>query len=394
VNNAKLRVLHVLHELQRSGAEMNLLQAAGEWSRRGFTLDILAIASEVGPLAPRLREVGYAVHHLPLRSVKRFIPETDFCSEFIALCRKNRYDIVHIHPEHAYYLIATLCKMAGIKTIVRSVHNVYPYGRALRLRKTLERYYTRLLSVRFGFVSPSVGNAERRDFSNDGVVIRNWFDTEHFRPPSAEERAAKRHDAGFSEDDFVIVSVGNCNDAKNHTGLIRALGMIASKIDFFYLHVGREETGYGERKLAEELGIASRVRFVGQTDDPRGYLWAADLFVMPSLWEGLGIAALEAAATELPLILADVAGLRDVAKELKWSELVPPTPEGLARSILRLFNADSANLKEHAREDSAMVRDLFSPSRGVQILIRDLYQLNDGAPDSSFANEEALCKSR
>jgi glycosyltransferase involved in cell wall biosynthesis len=394
VNKVNLRVLHVLHELQRSGAEMNLLLAAGEWSRRGFALDILATAPEVGPLAARLSAVGYAVHHLPLRSAKRFIPETDFCSKFITLCRKNNYDIVHIHPEHAYYLIATLCKMAGIETIVRSVHNVYPYGRALRLRKTLERYYTRLLGVRFGFVSPSVGNAEFRDFKNDGVVIRNWFDTEHFRPPSAEERAATRRDGGVSKDDFVIVSVGNCNAAKNHAALLRALGIIASKIDFLYLHVGREEPGYGERKLAEELGIASRVRFVGQTDDPRSYLWAADVFVMPSLWEGLGIAALEAAATELPLILADVAGLRDVGKELKWSELLPPTPEALASGILKLFKADSANLKEHAREDSALVRDLFSPSRGVQLLIRDLYQLEDASPDSSFANEEALCKSR
>jgi hypothetical protein len=94
------------------------------------------------------------------------------------------------------------------------------------------------------------------------------------------------------------------------------------------------------------------------------------------------------------LILADVAGLRDVGKALKWSELVPPTPEGLARGILKLFNADSVNLKEHAREDGALVRDLFSPSGGVQILIRDLYQLPSSAPDSSVARQEALCKSR
>jgi len=77
-------------------------------------------------------------------------------------------------------------------------------------RKTLERYYTRLLGVRFGFVSPSVGSAELQDFRNNGVIIRNWFDTGHFRPPSAEERAAARRDGGFSEMDFVIVSVGNC----------------------------------------------------------------------------------------------------------------------------------------------------------------------------------------
>jgi glycosyltransferase involved in cell wall biosynthesis len=394
MNNGGLKVLHVLHELQHSGAEMNLLQASGEWSRHGFKLDILAIASEIGPFAPRLREVGYTVHHLPLRSTMRFIPETGFCAKFISLCRKNRYDIVHIHSEHAYYLIATLCKMARIKTVVRSVHNVYPYGKSLRLRKTFERYYTRLLGVRFGFVSPSVSNAELRDFRNDGVLIRNWFDTEHFRPPSAEERAANRAGCGCSDNDFVIVTVGNCNAAKNHTALLRALAIIASKINFLYLHVGREETGHREQKLAEELGIAPRVRFVGQIDDPRRYLWSADLFVMPSLWEGLGIAALEAAATELPLLLANVAGLSDIGRELKWTQLVKPTPENLARCILKTFNADSAELKEQAREDSVLARDRFAPSQGVQLLINNLYQVDKIGPNSLIADEEARCKSR
>jgi glycosyltransferase involved in cell wall biosynthesis len=394
VNNGRVKVLHVLHELQRSGAELNLLQAAAEWSCRGFQLDILAIAPDIGPLAASLREVGYAVHHLPLRSGKRFIPNAKCGSQFITLCRKHRYDIVHIHSEHAYYLIATLCKIAGIKTVVRSVHNVYPYGSFLKCRKTLERYYTRLLGVRFGFVSPSVRNAELRDFRNSGVVIRNWFDTEHFRPPSSEERAATRRDAGFSEDDFVIVSVGNCNSAKNHTALIRAVAMIGSEINFRYLHVGREEAGHSERKLVEELGIAARVHFAGQSDDPRPYLWAGDVFVMPSLWEGLGIAGLEAAGTELPLILADVPGLRDVAKELKWSELLAPTPENLARGILAIFEANSASLKDRTRKNSDLARDLFSPSRGVQSLIRDLYHLDGSIPGSSFGNEQALCKSQ
>ncbi len=394
MRKAELKVLHVLHELQRSGAEVNLLQAAAQWRQRGFKLDLLATAVETGPLADKLRDVGYTVHHLPLRSAQRFIPAKDFCSQFLKLCHANRYDVVHIHTEQAYYLIATLCKIARIRTVVRSVHNVYPYGGCLRLRKTLERFYTRVLGVRFGFVSPSVHRAEMRDFRNDGVVIRNWFDSEHFRPPSPEERAAQRRDAGFSDDDFVVVSVGNCNLAKNHEALLRALGMIASQVNVRYLHVGREEASNSERKLAEELGIAPRVSFVGQADDPRPYLWAADIFVMPSLWEGLGIAALEAASTELPLVLADVAGLRDVGKELKWSEPVPPTPEGLAGGILRLRNTDSADLKEHAREDGALVRELFSPSRGVQLLIRDLYQLDGSVLDSSFVNQETLCKSR
>lgn len=371
----KLKVLHVLHSLQRSGAEMNLLQSVYEWQRLGFSLDVLATATEIGPLADSFRDAGYGVYHYPLRSNRRFVPSSGFCTAFINLCRKNRYDIVHIHTEQAYFLLATLSKLAATKTVVRSVHNAFSFKGLLRARKQIERAYARSLSVRFGFVSPSVRSVEIQQFKNPGVLIQNWFDVEHFRPPTIEERAAARKSAGFSDHDFVIMSLGNCNHAKNHSAAIRALGILPSDLNISYLHVGREDSNLQERKLVGELGLTQKVRFVGQANDPRPYFWAADLFVMSSLWEGLGIAALEAAGTALPLILTDVDGLRDVASQMKWTVLVPPTPEALSSAIFNMYQSDRQQLELHALEDSKRARTHFSPSEGVRLLIDNLYQI-------------------
>jgi glycosyltransferase involved in cell wall biosynthesis len=96
---------------------------------------------------------------------------------------------------------------------------------------------------------------------------------------------------------------------------------------------------------------------------------------MPSLWEGLGVSALEAAGTGLPLILANVDGLRDVATAATGSYLVTPTPEALSSAILAICNSDRQQTELQALEDSRRVRSSFSPSAGVRSLINSLYQI-------------------
>src|SRR5690606_29729409 len=112
-----------------------------------------------------------------------------------------------------------------------------------------------------------------------------------FVPTQPDEWSSLRRMRGIEESTFVIISVGNCSHVKNHALLIEALASLRGRLDFHYLHVGMEELGYPERRLSDELGIADRVTFLGYVDDVLPYLRLADLFVMPSLYEGLGNAA-------------------------------------------------------------------------------------------------------
>jgi glycosyltransferase involved in cell wall biosynthesis len=101
---------------------------------------------------------------------------------------------------------------------------------------------------------------------------------------------------------------------KNHDAIFKALANVSHDLNFRYLHIGEEESGQPEREIAKELGIYDRVEFLGFITDVLPALHAADLFIMPSLREGFGIAALEAMGSGVSVLLAESPGLKDFAE--------------------------------------------------------------------------------
>jgi glycosyltransferase involved in cell wall biosynthesis len=386
------RVLHVMGSLERSGMEMMLLSSSGQWRRAGYSCDVLATKREIGPIAEQMKTAGYGVFHIPFRSTRRYLPNRRLIPEFFRLCRKNRYDIVHIHTEAATPMFAILAKLAGVRNIVLSVHNTFLFDGALRTRKKLERLLIRILGGRYGMVSAAVMECERQRFSNPGVRLWNWLDTEYFRPPSSEERQSARQTLGCTEDQFVLLSVANCNYAKNHSALLRALLRVGQSVSVLYLHVGQEDPEKSELLLAKRLGLENKVRFLGSQPDPRLFFWAADVFVMPSLHEGLAISPLEAIASGCPAVLTEVSGLKEIATETKWTISVRPDEESIAGGLLRLAGIPAETQRSRALEDSTRIRGQFSMERGVQVMIESLYAVSSGAgvPLMHSANQELL----
>jgi glycosyltransferase involved in cell wall biosynthesis len=367
------RVLHVMGSLERSGMEMMLMSSSEQWRLTGYSCDVLATRREIGPLAEQMRIAGYGVIHIPFRSTKRYLPSRRLIPEFFRLCKKNRYDIVHIHTEAATPIFAILAKLAGAKSIVLSVHNTFLFDGMLRIRKKLERMFIRALGGSYGMVSDAVMECEQKRFHNPGIRLWNWLDNEYFRPPSAEERQAARQSLGCAEDQFVLVSVNNCNHIKNHSALLRALPQVKQAVSLLYLHVGKEEPGRPELLLTERIGLENEVRFMESRPDPRLFFWAADVFVMPSLYEGLGNSALEAIASGCPAVLSDVSGLKEIANETKWAISVTPDEESIAAGLLHMAGIPAQTRRVRALEDSARIRERFSMKRGVRVMIENLY---------------------
>jgi glycosyltransferase involved in cell wall biosynthesis len=367
------RVLHVMHSLERSGMETMLLCSYDEWTRLGFHCDVLATADTIGPVAEQMRASGYGLCHIPFRSGQSYLPRAEFVREFYALCRTG-YDVVHVHTEIAPPVVAVLAKLAGVERIAVTPHNVFQFSGALRARKYCERALVRLLGGIYGMISEGVVACEWDRYRNRGVRIWNWIDTAHFRPPTGEERAVARETLGIRNDQFVTLSVGNCNYAKNHGAILRAMTMLPASLNLLHLHVGREEVGYPERRLAAELGIENGVRFLGSQVDPLPSLWAADAFLMPSHNEGLGLSAIEAVATGLLLACSDVQGLKDVAAETKWTILTSPSADSVAEAIMRLTAMPATQRHQNALEDSCRIRERFAVESGVRSITDGLYR--------------------
>jgi glycosyltransferase involved in cell wall biosynthesis len=151
------------------------------------------------------------------------------------------------------------------------------------------------------------------------VVISNGVDTEQWLP-DANVRASLRDELGY-KDEFLWFAAGRLEPVKDYETMLRAFAQTPEAGRLAIAGSGPLE---GElKKLAEELKVADRVRFLGFVSDVRPWMQAADGFVLSSRWEGLPMGLMEAAACGLPAVGTDVAGTREVIADGETGWLAP-----------------------------------------------------------------------
>ena len=180
-----------------------------------------------------------------------------------------------------------VARLAGIRRIIYTIHNVYGFTGSLRVERIVMRTVLRFLGAVPVAPGMSVAENEAKRFFNRALLISNWCDTGVFRPPSAYERKTAREEYGVSDGRPVIVTLGNCNEFKNHSLALHAMSLLLQRRDdWLYLHAGDEDRDGSERPIAERLRISEQCRFLGAVRNPVSVLWAADVFVMPSIQRG------------------------------------------------------------------------------------------------------------
>lgn len=302
-----LKILHVLNELKPSGGETMLLSAAPRWIGHG-TQHILSTGSIVGSFAKPLEQAGFQVLHLP------FSKSLGFFRKFGELLQRESYDVIHLHTERAslWYALAARIYMRRNVSLVRTVHHLFRFDGPLRLQRRVGRKVMRhALGVRFLSNSPSGQANEKKRFGMTNELAPNWYDSNHFQPPQATQRAAARQLLGFDADQVVFISLGGNWFYKNYDLVVRALALIPENLSILYVQVGMQGEGSPLETLAEKLGVSHRLRCTGMVDDAAPYLHGADAYVMPSSEEGFGVAAVEAMASGLPALLSNKPALCD-----------------------------------------------------------------------------------
>ena len=329
-----MKVLHILNSIEFSGAEIMLKGAAPILIKNGFELHALSTGNEIGQYADILRSCEYKVHHIPFKkSAKYFI-------KFYHLIREEKYDVVHIHPERAFFWHALVAKQAGVKNIIRTVHNVFNFSGYLRIKRMIQRFVAnKLLGVHFISIGSSVAEMEKNIFFNNTILIPNWIDQRNFLPARDEnERNQIKINLGISLTDKVIVSVGSCTEIKNHDDVIITLSELIKEIkNICYIHIGDGALQKKEKELAVTLGVSDKIKFLGQIENVRDPLIASDIFVMPSIYEGLPISCLEAASCGIPSVVYNVEGLKDIVKDGENGILVEPNPHAMAKAVKELI---------------------------------------------------------
>ena len=172
------------------------------------------------------------------------------------------------------------------------------------------------------------------------AVVPNGADARAFRPRSPEEVAAIRAELGLPVDEPVISYVGKLVPRKGVDHLVEALGLLAGRgVRFTVVAAGMGEMRPALERRAAELGIADRIRFVGKVphETVPMVMAAGDVFVLPSLSEGLPTVVCEAMACGLPVVATAVDGTPEIVRDGETGLLVPPrAPEPLAEALGRI----------------------------------------------------------
>lgn len=338
-----MKVIHILHSLKFSGAEIMYVDAAPIFQKKGCELTVMATAIELGEYAPHFERAGYRVIHKPIPPLENYINRIKFYLSIIKLLNKEKFDVVHIHSSKAMWGFALCAWLANSKSVY-TFHNVFPsriltYPYHVLLRWTAKHIFR----CQFQTISDSVYDHELKFYHNKTKKIYNWYGMNRYYPAIAGEKELVRKELGISNKTFVLISVGGCSSVKRHSDIMKALPLIQQKIpDYLYLHLGKGETESEEIQLVEDLGLENKVRFCDNQTDVRKYLIASDVYLMTSRFEGISLTTIEAMACQIPCVLYDVPGLRDFNKQGKNSILIKEDYKLLAENVNYL--AENQNL--------------------------------------------------
>ncbi len=262
--------------------------------------------------------------------------------------RREQTDVLHCHNRRAHVYGVLAGKAAGVPAVLCTHHGMRNGGVS-----AMERV-TGMLAGHEVAVCRQVLRREQQLGTRGRrlSVIYNGIDTARFRLATPYEECGEG---------LTLGCVGRLSPEKGHRFLLRALAQVLGDGLDVRLRMAGDGPSRGDlAELAESLGISGRVEFLGERGDIPAVLKTFDIFVLPSLTEGLPLTVLEAMASGLPVIAARVGGVAELVQEGRTGLLVPPgRPEELARAV-RTLRDDEALRRRVASCAEQVARDFDS----------------------------------
>ena len=307
-----MRVLHLFKRLDHGGAEMRTLDRLRYGSMADFDHHMLALSEQPGALDQRFREAGATIHTC------RF--DAGFPLRFARLLRKVRPDVVHANQQWMSAFFLSLAHSAGVAGRVCQFHASNDIVAETRLRTGRNRVLRRILRHEATAVTGV----------SEGVMDALWYPSWRSDPRCSVEylgvdlasydtprtRASVRKELGIDPTARIAVHVGNMGTPKNHPGLGALFGELAARHpDLHLVAVGRRNPTF-EEPMRAAAGHRDRLHVLGPRNDVPRLLLGSDLFLLPSVNEGLPTVVLEARAAGLPAVVSDLTGNLEIAKNL------------------------------------------------------------------------------
>ena len=379
-----IHVVHLIETLGPGGAERLLYTNLKHFDPERVRSTVITVYEHGTHWIEPIKALGVPVVNLNCHGT-RDIPKG--ISRLRTWLRANRPDLVHSHLWAANVIGRIAGRLAGVP-VISSVHNpdhepqAWSDGADVSLikrhaAKAMDRWSANLGSTRMVAVSDYVRKSAVRDlhFPLDSIdLVYNPFDVDLMKAPVGQNRTELLHEVGLPVESQILLNVARVSPQKGLLYAVRALPEILRqypKVHLLSVGATTDPRWTAELKReAEALGVADRFHMLGARSNVVDFLRACDIFVFPSLYEGLGIALIEAMAAGCVCVATNTGPIPEVVQDGKDGVLVPPADaDALARAVCDLLS-NPARRSELGAAAKQTAFSKFQPKEQAEQLTR------------------------
>lgn len=291
------------------------------------------------------------------------------------IMKSENFDLVHCHSPMGGVLTRLAAKSIGLKNIIYTAHGFHFYKGAPILNwlvyYPVEYFLSRITKILITINDEDYNRARKFKakylFKVPGVGI----DLENFR--SKQQTNISRADLKISDNDTVFVSVGELNVNKNHKVVIEALSKIENN-NIKYLICGQGSNLNKLKKIVNERDLSDNVLFLGYRNNIPEFLNISDIFVFPSLREGLSLSLMEAMADGMPVIASKIRGNVDLIDEESGGYLFQPKDAEKLSQIIDLVVKNKRDLIDRMGDYNKLKIKEFSQEKVMKIM-KEIYEI-------------------
>ena len=336
--NHKIGLLHLVQTLGMGGAEILLVQYIKSLGQKDYDHFVYCFGSD-GPVREKIEALGVPVHMGKRRALikqpVRFISSILYLLiDLILYIRKKRIQIIQSHLGHSNKLAILVGKLSGVPAFP-TIHNTMEFvdrrnkwDFRVYINKSVDWLVFQMADQILVVSQEIKGIVHRRFKINNSkiMVLKNGIIFDN----SLSEHTDLRKELFISDNTLKIIAVGRLTYQKAIEVLVKAAAELVNQglHDFFVMIVGEGEERQRLENLIRDLEVENNVKLLGIRHDVIGLMKTSDIFVMPSRFEGLSIAMIEAMACGLPIIASDAPGLRTYIKAWpKWPHVSRREPQ-------------------------------------------------------------------
>lgn len=297
-----LRVLHVVVNMNRGGAETLIMNLYRNIDRTKIQFDFLTCKegvfdSEIIDMGGNVHQIPYVTevgHHSYIRELRRFLQENP------------TYKIIHAHLDKMSGFVLKAAKQANVPVRISHSHNTESEG---TLPAKVYKWYagSQIKSSATHQFACSRAAAKWLFGSEyeEAFILKNGIELDTFQFSTAD-RAAMRKELQLKEETFVLGHVGRFSHQKNHLFLLEVFSIVSEKLPHAkLLLVGDGPLNQEIKQKIKKLNLEEKVSLLGIQENINRLLQAFDLFVFPSVHEGLPVTLIEAQGAGLPCLISE-----------------------------------------------------------------------------------------